>query len=263
MKTEESWKIVGIVLVRNEDLYISRVLHNALPFCDTWIVLDNYSTDNTYSKLEDFIDLHPDFHLYRINDVVQSHSYIESYANTKTWIFALDGDELYDATGLSTLRAELLKNKWSQYWKVYGHVMHCKNIDFKNQFAKGYMSPPSRSMTKLYNFSLIKSWSNCSERLHEGNLVFLDSANEQTMEYNLTTTWEQSIFRCLHLAFIKRSSQVIHLYSRLIPNEVKQSKLFLGKIKNVFKVILKKDWKHKHYAKGRQRTINIVSFLKP
>ena len=46
-------KIVGIVLVKNEDIYIERVLLNILEFCDEIIVADNISSDRTGSIIKD------------------------------------------------------------------------------------------------------------------------------------------------------------------------------------------------------------------
>ena len=36
-------KIVGICLIKNEDLYIKTVIRNVVHFCDELLVLDNYS----------------------------------------------------------------------------------------------------------------------------------------------------------------------------------------------------------------------------
>ena len=39
-------KIIGIVLVKNEELYIERVLNNIKDFCDEIIVADNLSSES-------------------------------------------------------------------------------------------------------------------------------------------------------------------------------------------------------------------------
>lgn len=43
--------IIGIVLVKNEDLFIDGVLTNILDFCDEIIVADNLSKDGTQEKV--------------------------------------------------------------------------------------------------------------------------------------------------------------------------------------------------------------------
>ena len=45
-------QIVGVVLIKNEDLYIEWVLENIVGFCDHIIVLDNHSTDHTWEIIE-------------------------------------------------------------------------------------------------------------------------------------------------------------------------------------------------------------------
>ena len=40
-------QIVGIILVRNEDVQLHRVIKNILDFCDVLIIADHQSTDTT------------------------------------------------------------------------------------------------------------------------------------------------------------------------------------------------------------------------
>ena len=46
-------QIVGISLVRNEDIFISQAITNVAEFCDKIIVLDNLSTDNTWYEIQE------------------------------------------------------------------------------------------------------------------------------------------------------------------------------------------------------------------
>ncbi|MCX6064161.1 MAG: hypothetical protein NT121_00150, partial [Chloroflexi bacterium] len=41
-------KIVGIVLIKNEDLHVERVIRNIAGFCDRIIIADNQSEDHTF-----------------------------------------------------------------------------------------------------------------------------------------------------------------------------------------------------------------------
>ena len=40
-------EIIGIALVRNEDIFVERALRNTIDFCDRLIVADHQSTDGT------------------------------------------------------------------------------------------------------------------------------------------------------------------------------------------------------------------------
>ncbi len=75
--------------------------------------------------------------------------------------------------------------------------------------ASGYGAPPSRSVTKLYNFSAITAWDGDTvERLHGGTIRFADGWHDE-MKRNLQDEldWESSALRCLHLCFLRRSSR--------------------------------------------------------
>ena len=63
-------------------------------------------------------------------------------------------------------------------------------------------------MTKLYNFSLIHDWrGNCSERLHDGEIIFKDEQHRNRKDHSESEqSWEQAVFRCLHMVFVRRSS---------------------------------------------------------
>ena len=90
-------KIVGIMLVKNEDIFIKDSINNVIHFCDKLIILDNYSTDNTNNIILDIKKKFPKKIKYsRIKKVSQSHKFIETYANKKFWIFQVDGDEIFD-----------------------------------------------------------------------------------------------------------------------------------------------------------------------
>ena len=45
-------QIVGLLLVKNEDIHIQWVINNILDFCDHIMVLDNHSTEHTWEILE-------------------------------------------------------------------------------------------------------------------------------------------------------------------------------------------------------------------
>ena len=76
-----------------------------------------------------------------------------------------------------------------------------------NKFAKGFLSPPSKTKGVLFNFNAIKSWTNCKvERLHYGDIVFKNGFNHNKIKF-LGNSWENSNLRNLHFCFLKRSSR--------------------------------------------------------
>lgn len=205
---EENCRIVGISLVRNEDLFLDRVLRNAFAFCDSMIIADHGSRDGTaaigrrWAAAEDAVDY------VRLENAAESHDLIRPFAGTRTWIFAVDGDEIYDPSGLARLREAILRGDFDRYRQIYGHALHCDELDLETKEACGYLSPPCRTVTKLYNFGALEDWEGpCPERLHGGRIVF-KPGYDASMNSNLLheMDWEESPFRCLHAVFLRRSS---------------------------------------------------------
>jgi hypothetical protein len=202
-------QIVGIVLVRNEDLFVEQAIRNAAVFCDMLHVADHMSTDRTWTvvrRVARELPIHHD--IRRLGDARRSHRLVEGYAGTATWVFGVDGDELYDAAGLRLLREELLAGTYDRLFRIKSNVLNCVALDDARSQASGYLAPPSRSITKLYNFSAIESWVGCHERLHGGTIVFRDGYEfESVAHLGRRYPWEQSPFRCLHTCFLRRSSR--------------------------------------------------------
>lgn len=201
-------QIVAIVLVKNEDLFIKKVLENILFFCDRILVADHHSTDKTSKIVKELTAEHSIIEYRRVDDPSESHDMIEHYAGTETWVIGVDGDEVYDPEGLSRLREDLFSGRYDKYFKISGNVLHVRQLDIINQRAQGYLTPPCRSMTKLYNFNAIHAWpSPCPERLHGGIVNFKPGFSHESVNFIMHDhTWELSPFRCLHLCFTHRSS---------------------------------------------------------
>src|SRR4051812_41045475 len=107
MSASDGAAIVGIALVRNEDIFVERAIRNAIDFCDLLIIADHRSTDNTFAILTRLAAEFPKkIQLVRIQEPQESHFLINDYAGTPTWVFAVDGDEIYDPAGLFRFREE-------------------------------------------------------------------------------------------------------------------------------------------------------------
>ena len=201
-------RIVGIVLARNEECFIEQAIRNVSVFCDEIILADHLSKDNTPSILQRLSEEIPNVRFYRISHPSESHALLQQYVNSPTWIFGVDGDELYEPDRLIRFRQRLSQGEFDRYWMILGNVLHCDQIDLSSGQACGYLAPPSRSMTKFYNFNAIKSWNGYTpERLHGGKIRFKSGFNESHRFYlHDQEDWDIACFRCLHLCFIKRSS---------------------------------------------------------
>src|SRR5262249_20215657 len=101
-------QIVGVVLVRNDDLYVERAIANVAAFCDRIHAFDHVSTDRTWDVLQRLAREYDHIDARRTHHAADSHQALEHYAGTRTWVFGVDGDELYDQARLRDFRAQLL-----------------------------------------------------------------------------------------------------------------------------------------------------------
>ena len=104
MKELKMTQIFGVTLVKNEDIFIERVLKNISDFCDEILVLDNHSTDNTYEIVEGMTSTYDNIHLMRWDNPANSGQALEHLIGEDCWVFGVDGDEIYDPVGLSKMR---------------------------------------------------------------------------------------------------------------------------------------------------------------
>jgi len=197
-----------VVLVRNEDVFVERAIRNVVEFCDRILAFDHVSTDATWPILQSLAREYDNVEAERTHQAADSHRALEPYAGTATWIFGIDGDELYDPERLEHFRARLLGGEFAHVFKVASNVLNCVEMDAEQKRATGYLSPPSRSITKLYNFAAIDSWAgDGSERLHGGTISFRPGYDEGSVD-NISErlSWEETPLRCLHACFVRRSS---------------------------------------------------------
>ena len=199
---------MGIVLVRNEDVFVERAVRNVATFCDRIHAVDHVSTDDTWQILRSLASEFPHLDARRTHHADDSHTLVEQYAGTNTWVFGVDGDELYDARRLVDLREQLLGGSFDGVFKIASNVVNCVELDMEQQTATGYPSPPSRSITKLYNFAAIDAWrGDGSERLHGGTISYRPGFDEGSVDnIGERLSWDETPLRCLHTCFVRRSS---------------------------------------------------------
>lgn len=196
-------KIIGISLIKNEDIFVERAIENVIDFCDKLIILDNNSNDDTWSILSRLANKYKKINLMKWEDHHNSHLVIDEYIGGDYWIFGVDGDEIYDPKGLKKLKPLILNANYDNYFNIKGQSLHCSKNEYP--FFYGYMHG-AKSICKLYNFSILKSW-NQRERLHHGRIKLKNGLERKTLNMDMNQeSWDNSFFRCLHMCFMKRSS---------------------------------------------------------
>lgn len=260
-------QIVGIVLVRNEDVHIERAISNVLGFCDRILVADHQSTDRTLEIVQVLAARQPKIEFKTIGHPSESHGLLQPFVGSNSWVFGVDGDEIYDPGGLARLRPELLAGRFQDWWMILGNVLNCDAIEPLAKTASGYLTPPCRSITKLYNFSRIDSWhGDTPERLHSGDIAFRTGC-DASRRLNLFEqhTWEDSPLRCLHTCFVARSSADA-AQPLIRPNimEIYRSHP-LARVRRAVSRILgrrvESDWKQSRYRRGERVTVDAAAFF--
>lgn len=260
-------KILGVVLVRNEDRFVRRAVGNAREFCDRILLIDHDSRDGTSRILKEFAEEacgKASFHA--ITHPRKSHDLLKPFVGTDTWVFGVDGDEIYDPRGLQAFRPRLLAGEFDSHWMILGNVLHCDRLDLGKSEASGFPSPPSRSITKLYNFAAIDSWDgDTTERLHGGSPVFRRGFDgQEKRQLQRECPWDESPLRCLHTCFVPRSS-----LDRAGASRENIMETFRGGWKARLKRLARRlagcreasDWKRERYARGERMTVPTTPFF--
>jgi glycosyl transferase family 2 len=266
-----SSQIVGIVLVRNEDVFVEQAIRNVAGFCHRIHAVDHVSTDGTWQILRALQRDYPHLDARRSHHAGDSHALLEPYAGTETWVFGVDGDELYDPARLASFRDELLGGAYDLAFKVASNVLNCVELDQMRDIARGYLSPPSRSITKLYNFAAIDEWrGDGAERLHGGRIVYRDGYDERSVDnIGERLAWDETPLRCLHACFLQRSTgeppRPGETYARPILEETQlQDRSRLGTLKRRLRrrgTPEASAWKREKYMRGDLVTVDASPFF--
>ena len=192
--------ILGVMLVKNEDVWLDRAIKNIREFCDEILVIDNCSTDKSAS-----IAIKNEARFISVPNLRNTHFLIERYVGSDTWIFGVDGDEIYDPSGLWNLRLTILAGELDNSFQIAGRYLHVTELS--DHQATGYMGPPAHTPTKLYNFAALKTWP--SDHLHSifhaRTREIKPGIKERNTRYQ-HRPWDFCPLKCLHMRFLKRSS---------------------------------------------------------
>ena len=94
-------RVVGSVLVRNEDGYLERAIRNVAGFCDRIHVLDHQSRDRTPEILGRLAEELDHLEVERSASAEVSHRQLQPYVGTDTWVLGVDGDVAVRTCGRS------------------------------------------------------------------------------------------------------------------------------------------------------------------
>jgi Glycosyl transferase family 2 len=258
-------RIVGSVLVRNEDVFVERAIRNVSSFCDRIHAVDHVSDDRTWDILRSLAEELDHLDVHRSRNSADAHRLLEPYAGTETWVLGVDGDELYDPDGLARLRGDLLAGAQADVFRLKAHVLNCDELDEAGPTASGWLAPPSRPVTKLFNFAAVESWTGSPDPLQSGDVIFRDGFHwESRRDLADETTWESDPLRCLHVCFLRRSSRELE-HGRGGRRNLDESREFdrgPGPAPQVAELACQgKNWKREWYARGERVTVDASPFL--
>ena len=269
-------RVVGITLVRNEDLFVEQSIRNVSRFCDVIHVVDHVSDDRTWDIVRALAAELEHVDVRRSRNSAVAHRLLEPYAGTPTWVLGVDGDELYDPAGLVRLRSDLEDGAHADVFRIKAHVLNCDHLDRDAGQATGWLAPPSRPVTKLFNFGAVRLWSGSPDPLQSGDVVFEPGFSwESRKDLADETSWESDPLRLLHVCFLRRSSRESG-DGTARPN-LDESRRYdrgpIGTIKRALRPPRRspqldelrrrgRAWKHEWYARGDRVTVDAAPFFR-
>jgi hypothetical protein len=262
-------RIVGSILVHDEDLFVEQAIRNAATFCDRIHAFDHVSNDRTWEILRALAGELDHLDVRRTRHSADAHAALARYAGTPTWILGIDGDELYDPAGLARLREQLLAGAHTDVFRLKAHVLNCDELDRKRGRASGWLAPPSRPVTKLFNYCAVRSWPESPDPLQGGDVVFSDGYHwESRRDLAEETTWADDPLRLLHVCFLRRSSRDPERGWELrfsVNETLTYRRDLVGAVK---RVVRRSDarrgvpnWKNEWYRRGERVTVDATPFL--
>ena len=261
-------QIVGSVLVRNEDLFVEQSIRNVAGFCDRIHAVDHVSTDSTWQILRALAGELDHLDIRRSRDSASAHRLLEPYAGTDTWVIGVDGDELYDPDGLVRLRQDLIAGAYGEVFRIKAHVLNCDRLDVAAGVAGGWLAPPSRPITKLFNFGAVESWTDSPDPLQAGRVVFRPGQDwESRNDLSDSTAWDTDPLRCLHLCFVQRSSNEDASAAGARQNLDESGAYDRGPIGTLARLVRRPrtpadaSWKRDWYARGDHVTVDARPFF--
>jgi len=203
------YKIIGLMMIKNEDRFVATALEKALPFVDHMIVLDTGSCDETIYKITPLLaSARCSSEVHIGVDLIDTHDFVQPYIGKPIWLFGVDGDEIYDTVGLMRIRKRLLAGVYEAVHQIRGWYVHVESDNVSQESdrrtVQGYFGPPAPSHTKLYNCANILKWPND----HTAGVFDCDTREtaKAAVSFVESKTWSESQLRCIHMKRLIRSS---------------------------------------------------------
>jgi|TARA_R110001583_G_scaffold21333_12_gene81069 hypothetical protein len=158
-------KTVAILLIKNCEHTIEKVLESIRRTSDYQLVLDDNSTDTTPAIVESLRGSYPGLILRKeIMGMSASADYIRPLLNTRTTVWKVDGDEFWGPHHIPIIKKIIQSNEWknSTELKMQNCNIDIMNIDLESDSASGNLGTKSL----FFNFANIISWDQPNERLH-------------------------------------------------------------------------------------------------
>ena len=70
----------------------------------------------------------PKIHYNSVQHPSESHALIRPFAGSSTWVFGVDGDEIYEPDRLARLRQKIFSGDFDKYWMLLGNVLHATKL---------------------------------------------------------------------------------------------------------------------------------------
>src|SRR5439155_215245 len=196
-------------------VFSEEAIRNVAEFSDGIHIIDHVSDDRTWDIVRSLAHEFDHVDARRSRNSADAQRLLEPYAGTDTWVIGVDGDELYDPEGLARFREQLLDGAHSEVFRLKAHVLNCDEFDTEAGTASGWLAPPSRPVTKVFNFGAVESWTDSPDPLQSGKVVFRPGFHwESRRDLADGTTWETDPLRCLHVCFLRRSSRDVEAGTR-------------------------------------------------
>ena len=148
-------------------------------------------------------------------------------------------------------------------FRLKAHVLNCDELDVGGSRASGWLAPPSRPVTKLFNFAALESWTESPDPLQAGNAVFRPGQHwESRRDLADSTTWETDPLRLLHVCFLPRST----VDAASARANLDESREFDRGPVGVLKRLVRRrridpSWKREWYARGERVTLDASPFV--
>ena len=143
------------------------------------------------------------------------------------------------------------------------------------RLASGWLAPPSRPVTKLFNFDAVDSWTGSPDPLQSGDVVFRRGFSwEARRDLASETTWSTDPLHLLHVCFLRRSSREAgsgegranldesRAYDRGLVGTLKRALRRPRRAPHLVELDRRgRSWKQEWYARGERIAVDASPFL--